>query len=92
VFGPGTWAAYLAQHPHAYPGGIDAFLSLQNSRGPFLIDEDGSNAHWANDTLVSNITTIDLNSHMQLRNVVGYNDLKSDDYTDVDGSPLWDRR
>lgn len=88
VFGPGSFARYLAAHPGADPDGIIAFAEKQKQRGPFLIDVDGANSHMAKNLVVSNITTLDIGANTQLKNVFGYTHIKSLDRAEFDGSPF----
>jgi iron complex outermembrane receptor protein len=87
VYGPGAWAAYLAAHPRAPAGGLAAFLPVQLARGPFTVDVDGSNAHLANNLVLSDISTLKIADETTLKNVLGFNSLRSIDFTEVDGSP-----
>ena len=88
AFGPGAWAAFLAAHPHAYPGGISAFAAVQNSRGPFQIDVDSPNFHRAKDLIVSDVTTIDVGANTQVKNIIGYTHLYELDTGEFDGTPF----
>ena len=85
---PGAWAAYLALHPGADPDGIVAFTAKQKARGPFLVDVDGANEHRANNLVVSNITTLDVATNTQIKNVFGYTKIKAFDRAEFDGSPF----
>ena len=85
---PGAWAIYLAGHPGADPDGIIAFTAKQRARGPFVIDVDGANQHRANNLVVSNITTIDVATNTQIKNVFGYTKIKAFDRAEFDGSPF----
>jgi iron complex outermembrane receptor protein len=88
VFGPGAWAAFLAAHPGAYPGGIGAFAALQNARGPFHIDVDAPNFHRASNLILSNVTTIDVGANTQFKNIIGYTHLYELDTGEFDGTPF----
>jgi iron complex outermembrane recepter protein len=87
VFGPGSFAAYLAAHPGADPDGIIAFAEKQKQRGPFKINVDGANSHSAKNLVVSNITTLDIGTDTQIKNVFGYTRIKTLDRAEFDGSP-----
>jgi iron complex outermembrane receptor protein len=87
LFGPGAWARYLAANPGAYPGGIGAFAALQNSRGPFLIDNDSPNYNRQNNIVVTDITKWDINPNVQFKNIVGYTHLYQKQAIELDGSP-----
>ncbi len=88
IFGPGSFARYLARHPGADPDGIIAFAAKQNARGPFVIDVDGANSHRANNLIVSNVTTFDIGTDTQIKNILGYTRIKSLDRAEFDGSPF----
>lgn len=83
----GAWAAYLAAHPNVYPGGLYAFTALQNARGPYTISINGNLPHNAESSSVSNITTYDVNSDTQFKNIFGYSHSLTRDFVDIDGSP-----
>jgi len=87
VVGPGAWQSYLAAHPKADPAGIVAFTAAQNARGPYVIDIDSPTYHRANNLIVSNITTIDVATNLQVKNILGYTSLRSFDGAEFDGTP-----
>lgn len=87
LFGSGAWQSYLAAHPKADPAGIVAFTAAQNARGPYVSDIDSQPFHLANNLIVSNITTVDLASDLQVKNIVGYTSLRSFDGAEFDGTP-----
>lgn len=87
IFGPGAFAAFSAGNPKIPPGGIFAFLALQNARGPFVTSDNINGDYKANNLVTSNITTVDLTSDLHFKNIVGYNNLVSSDGYDADGSP-----
>jgi iron complex outermembrane receptor protein len=84
---PGLWQAYLASHPRAFPGGLTAFLAVQRANGPFTIDVDGSNSHQANNLEISDTSSLTLADDTTLRNIAGFNGLRSVDFAELDGSP-----
>lgn len=88
AFGPGAWAAFLAAHPGAYPGGIVAFAALQNSRGPFLIDVNSPDFHRTKNLIISDVTAFDLGSDTQVKNIIGYTHLYELDTGEFDGTPF----
>lgn len=87
IFGPGAFAAYSAAHPQIPPGGIFAYLDLQNKRGPYVITNWNPASHLANNLIVSNVTKIDIAPDLQFKNVAGYNNLRSADGDDATGTP-----
>lgn len=86
IFGPGAWAAYLAAHPKANPEGFDAEIAAQQGRGPFLVNSDTPNFHRSKLLIASNITTIDINSDMQVKNILGYVRRRQLDAGEFDGT------
>ena len=87
VFGAGSWNAYLAAHPKVDRGGLIAFTAAQQARGPFTISTDGLNFHRSEDTILSNITTVDLGADLKLKNVFGYVHRTTYDSSEFDGTP-----
>lgn len=73
-----------AQHP---ANGIAGFLSDQTARGPFIVSSDGKNIYNADNIIVTNSTSIEIGSNAQIRNILGYTNLKSQTAFDADGTP-----
>jgi iron complex outermembrane receptor protein len=86
LFGPGAWQRYLAAHPKADPAGVVAFTAAQNARGPYVINIDSPPFHIANNLILSNITTADLATDLQLKNIFGFTSLRSFDGAEFDGT------
>ncbi len=84
---PGAWAAYLAAHPKAPPGGLVAYAAQQRARGPYVVDLNDADVHRSKSLIVSNITTFDINERIQLKNIAGYTRSSAYDSTDLDGTP-----
>ncbi len=84
---PGAWAAYTAAHPNVDPDGLIAFTAKQQARGPFITSTDGLNFHRSEDWIVSNITTVDLNADLKLKNILGYVHRNTFDSSEFDGTP-----
>jgi iron complex outermembrane recepter protein len=85
---PGAWAAYLAAHPGTYPGGLYAFTAIQNARGPYTISVgNNDDANRAESSSLSNVTTYDIGSDTQLKNIFGYSHALTRDFFDISGSP-----
>jgi iron complex outermembrane recepter protein len=82
----GAWAAYLAAHPKAFPGGLVAFTAAQNARGPYIVDVDSNLSHSAENTVVSNITNIALGANTTVKNIFGYTGSSVSDVSDYDGT------
>jgi iron complex outermembrane receptor protein len=87
LFGPGSWAAYLAAHPKAYAGGLVAYTALQNQRGPYVVDVDSSLTHRAHGYTVSNVTNLTLAPELTLKNIFGYAYSYAFDMQEYDGTP-----
>jgi iron complex outermembrane recepter protein len=85
---PGAFARFSAANPKTPAGGLFAELAQQNARGPFVVDVDNPGAHKANNTLTSNITTLDLSDNWQFKNIFGYTNLRARDGEDADGTPF----
>jgi iron complex outermembrane receptor protein len=87
VGAPGAWAAYLALHPHADPGGITQSLAIQQQTGPWTTNM-GMNATYKNHNLVvSNISSYDLTDTLHLKNIVGYNNIANEQSFPGSGGP-----
>ena len=85
--GAGAAAAYAAAHPGLDPGGVASYLNTQRARGPYKVESDGPNRYRGRNTIISNITAIDVGADTQIRNVLGYNRINSANYGDIDGVP-----
>jgi iron complex outermembrane receptor protein len=81
------FAAYLAAHPQAYPGGILAYAALQDARGPFTVENNSAGDNAAHSGFVSNTTRLTLGEDMELKNIIGYSDEITHENYDIDGSP-----
>ncbi|MGV7120392.1 TonB-dependent receptor [Sphingopyxis sp. 550A] len=90
VFGPGAWDGYLSRHtnPTIPAGGLADFLAIQKARGPFTIATNDANFYRAENLIVTNSTSVDLNDTTKLKNIIGYAHLKTDVRGDTDGSPF----
>ncbi len=85
---PGAWASYLAAHPGIYPGGLYAFTTVQNARGPYTISiGNNDDAHRAESSSLSNVTTYDIGGDTQVKNIFGYSHALSRDFYQLSGSP-----
>ncbi len=85
---PGAWDAFLAAHPGADPEGWVASVEKQQARDPYTVNVDAPNFHTAENFVVSNITTFDLANGMQIRNIIGYTHLNSNNASEFDGTPF----
>jgi iron complex outermembrane recepter protein len=81
------WAAYLAAHPGAYPGGIVAYTALQRSRGPWTVDFNEPAANESHSGYLSNSTQYNFSNDLLIKSIFGYSDTLSHQQYDIDGSP-----
>ena len=88
VYGPGTWAAYLAAHPKVNPGGITAYLQQNAPKLGFLQADDASPVyHRENDEMLINTTTYDLGPGTVLKNIFGLSHSDTHDEGSSVGAP-----
>ena len=73
----GAYAAFLATHPSALAGGIAAELAAQRARGPFTVNVTGPDTSRSRNTLITNTTAIDIGNNTQIKNILGYTDLRT---------------
>jgi iron complex outermembrane receptor protein len=81
------FAAFLAAHPGAYPGGIEGFLNYQKSLGPWQADVDFPSGHKAHAGFISNTTVYDISADLTLKNIIGGTHSASAEQNDFDGTP-----
>jgi iron complex outermembrane receptor protein len=80
------FAAFLAAHPKAFPGGASAFVAYQRGLGPWQANIDFPAEHNANAEYFANNTAYDLDSDLKLKNIFGYTHSRSSDQNDFDGT------
>lgn len=80
-------AIFAAANPRLDPGGIASYINTQRARGPYRIESDGPNAYRGRNTIVSNVTTLDVGPETQVKNIFGYTNLKTSIFGDIDGIP-----
>ncbi len=78
---------YLDAHPEVFQGGLDAAVELQRELGPWVSLSSYPPYHKAKNAYVINTTEVEVSDDVTLKNIFGYNDSKSDDGFDYDGSP-----
>lgn len=71
AFGAGAWNQYLAAHPNAFPGGLNAYLDEQQRRGPWYTNAVSKSDHKGRDWFVTNTTSYELGSDLELKNIFG---------------------
>jgi iron complex outermembrane receptor protein len=84
---PNAWDAYLAAHPGADPLGIGHFAAVQAARGPYTVSVSSLPFHQADNLILSNISSLDIATDVQLKNIFGYTNLRNFDGAEYDGSP-----
>lgn len=80
------FAAFLAAHPQAYPGGIAAFVAYQRALGPWKSDVDFPAEHDARASYFVNNTAYDFNADFKIKNILGYTHSRSAEQNDFDGT------
>jgi iron complex outermembrane receptor protein len=64
------------------------FAKVQAARGPYTVSVSSLPFHQANNLIVSNITTWDVAPGLQVKNVLGYTNLRNFDGAEYDASPF----
>jgi len=80
------WAAFLAAHPKAFPGGVTAFVGYQNSLGPWNASLDSPQEHEARAEYFVNNTSYEFSPETTLKNIIGFTRSHSAEQTDFDGT------
>ncbi len=80
------WAAFLAAHPKAFPGGVSAFVGYQNSIGPWNASLDSPQEHEARAEYFVNNTSYEFSPDTTLKNIIGFTRSHSAEQTDFDGT------
>lgn len=88
LLGPGAWNAYVAAHPGVDPDGIVAFAAKQKQRGPYDVTISSLPFVNTNNVVVSNVTSFQLGPDLELKNIVGYTNLKALTGAEYDASPF----
>jgi iron complex outermembrane receptor protein len=87
LFGAGAWQTYVDAHPGVDPDGIVEFAAKQKKRGPYEVTVSSLPFVQTNNLVVSNVTSFEINDHLQFRNILGYTNLSSLTGAEYDGSP-----
>jgi iron complex outermembrane receptor protein len=72
IFGPGAWNAYLAAHPKANPGGVQAALARQLASGPYVTDGQAVTFNRAFQKSVSNTTVYNVTPDFLIKNIAAF--------------------
>jgi iron complex outermembrane receptor protein len=78
--------AFLAAHPGAYPGGLDALVGYQAALGPYVTDSDYPNANKAWSEFLINKTQYEVSADLLIKNIFGDTHSRSTITTDIDGT------
>jgi iron complex outermembrane receptor protein len=85
--GAGAAAQYAAANPRLDPGGLASYLATQRARGPYVVESNSPNTYHAENTIISNITAIDVGEDTQVRNILGHTKIDNTNIGDIDGTP-----
>ena len=85
--GAGAAAQYAAANPRLDPGGLASYLTTQAARGPYQVESNSPNTYHAENTIISNITSIDVAEDAQIRNILGHTKIDNTNIGDIDGTP-----
>ena len=88
IFGPGSWAAYLAAHPQAYAPGLIAYVQEQRNIGPYKTRHPGGARHKGRDLMLANTTSIELGDNLTLKNIIAYARSRTDSEQPQLGAPF----
>ena len=81
-----AYNGYFSQPGHD-PQGIRGVLNDQRARGPFVVNSDASNIFRADNFILTNATTFDLGADTQIKNILGYVNLRTLTAFEADGTP-----
>jgi iron complex outermembrane recepter protein len=85
--GAGAAAQYAAANPRLDPGGLASYLATQQARGPYVVESNSANKYHAENTIISNITSVDVAQDTQIRNIIGHTKIDNSNIGDIDGTP-----
>jgi len=85
--GAGAAAQYAAANPRLDPGGLASYLVTQRARGPYVVESNSPNTYHGENTIISNITAIDVAEDTQIRNILGHTKIDNTNIGDIDGTP-----
>jgi iron complex outermembrane receptor protein len=89
LYGPSFpgFADFLAAHPGVYPGGAKALEAYIRTLGKYTAYNDFPARHRARAGFISNTTTVEINSDLTLKNVIGFTKSRANEQNDLDGTP-----
>jgi iron complex outermembrane receptor protein len=85
--GAGAAAQYAAANPRLDPGGLASYLATQQARGPYIVESNSANKYHGENTIISNITSLDVAEDTQIRNIIGHTKIDNTNNGDIDGTP-----
>jgi iron complex outermembrane recepter protein len=88
IYGPGSWARYLAAHPGVPAEGLYQFVtSTQPRLGAYNVYENANNFHFGEDWFATNRTSYDLSKQLKLKNIFSADHAVADNAGEVTGTP-----
>ncbi|MFV8818005.1 TonB-dependent receptor [Haliea sp. E17] len=85
---PGAWDIYLSAHPEAYAPGIVAYVEEQKRLGYYKTQHPWSADHDGKDWIVTNHTTYEISDNLQIKNIFGASNAKTDSTQPQLGAPF----
>ncbi len=83
----GAWDLFLGAHPGVNPEGLAAEVArMQGDLDFHDASVDAPSIHSAENLIISNLTTIQLTDNLELRNIIGYNDMDQNNAGEFDGT------
>jgi iron complex outermembrane receptor protein len=83
----GAWDLFLDAHPGVNPEGLSAEVErMQRELDFYDASADAPSLHTAENLIISNLTTIQLTENLELRNIIGYNDMDQNNTGEFDGT------
>lgn len=83
---PPFYDGYFAA-PGRPAGGVNQVLAEQAARGPFKVSSDALNVFRTKNLIITNKTVFEIAPETEIRNIIGYTNLKSFNAFEVDGTP-----
>jgi iron complex outermembrane recepter protein len=88
VFGPGSWARYLAAHPGVPAEGLYQYITVtQKQLGPYNVYENDHSFHYGEDWFITNKTSYQLSEKITLKNIFSADHSVAKNAGDDDGTP-----
>lgn len=83
----GAWDLFLGAHPGVNPEGLAAEVArMQRDMDFHHASVDAPSIHTAENLIISNLTTYQLSDNLELRNIIGYNDMDQNNAGEFDGT------